>query len=411
MAIVNLTTIKNWFKTGLKPTQTQFWSTWDSFWHKEDSIPQTSIQNLENTLAAKAEEGQFTAHLTDAAAHAALFDAKANDADISTVGKSNDYNDLDNIPLEFNPIAHTHPTEDIEGIEDYALKTYVQGMVIEFDTPTTTLVLKDADGNPLASVNLGALNNEGTSLSYNSVDKTIELRNDANELLAAIPVGDFVANLASTAQWDATTLNRLNFKSSSGATIFYVDFSISRISGLQGALDTKLTAPNGTTTQYIRGDGTVANFKDTVNATVIDDVEANLVNTPIANGNYIKVNLGRLQGQVNERISLGENSDIPVYKIEVMNTLAVTDDVATLSFVKDDSEEYYGTTSLTAPGTLTVTIPHGMPGVPTWADVTARNAAALPGEFAVSWDSTNIILTYTGAAPAGTLEYNIAYRS
>lgn len=48
--VTSLLVIKNWFKTGLKPTQTQFWATWDSFWHKGESIPQASILNLEQTL-------------------------------------------------------------------------------------------------------------------------------------------------------------------------------------------------------------------------------------------------------------------------------------------------------------------------------------------------------------------------
>lgn len=49
-------TIKNWFKTGLKPTQAQFWSTWDSFWHKSESLPISSISGLGNLLDGKAEE-------------------------------------------------------------------------------------------------------------------------------------------------------------------------------------------------------------------------------------------------------------------------------------------------------------------------------------------------------------------
>lgn len=50
------TTIRNWFKTGLKPTQTQFWSTWDSFWHKSETLPISSISGLGNLLDGKAEE-------------------------------------------------------------------------------------------------------------------------------------------------------------------------------------------------------------------------------------------------------------------------------------------------------------------------------------------------------------------
>lgn len=47
MAIQALKTIKNWFRTGLKPTQTQFWDTWDSFRHKYDKIPAEDIEDID----------------------------------------------------------------------------------------------------------------------------------------------------------------------------------------------------------------------------------------------------------------------------------------------------------------------------------------------------------------------------
>lgn len=50
MAIVSLNTIKNWFKTGLKPTQTQFWDAWDSFRHKSDAVPYADIEGLDAVL-------------------------------------------------------------------------------------------------------------------------------------------------------------------------------------------------------------------------------------------------------------------------------------------------------------------------------------------------------------------------
>lgn len=56
LKITDITTIKNWFKTGLKPTQTQFWSTWDSFWHKSESLPISSISGLGALIDGKAEE-------------------------------------------------------------------------------------------------------------------------------------------------------------------------------------------------------------------------------------------------------------------------------------------------------------------------------------------------------------------
>ncbi|WP_300486225.1 hypothetical protein [Flavobacterium sp.] len=55
--MVSLAEIKNWFKTGLKPTQIQFWAVWESFWHKDEMIPQSKIQNLIIDLDNKAEKG------------------------------------------------------------------------------------------------------------------------------------------------------------------------------------------------------------------------------------------------------------------------------------------------------------------------------------------------------------------
>lgn len=73
MAKQSLNNIKNWFKTGLIPTQNQFWDTWDSFWHKDDQIPASSIQGIDSLLDSKAEKADFQAHLVDNSAHSDLF--------------------------------------------------------------------------------------------------------------------------------------------------------------------------------------------------------------------------------------------------------------------------------------------------------------------------------------------------
>jgi hypothetical protein len=70
MADKNL--IKNWFKTGLKPTQAQFLATWDSFWHKDEKIPITAIDDIENILNAKAEAEVLENHLNNEDAHPQL---------------------------------------------------------------------------------------------------------------------------------------------------------------------------------------------------------------------------------------------------------------------------------------------------------------------------------------------------
>jgi hypothetical protein len=52
----NINTILSWFKTGKKPTQKEFWDSWQSFWHKEEKIPITSIESIESILNEKAEK-------------------------------------------------------------------------------------------------------------------------------------------------------------------------------------------------------------------------------------------------------------------------------------------------------------------------------------------------------------------
>ena len=46
----NKETIKSYFQTGDKPTQSQYYDTWDSFWHKDDVLPSTgAISNAQSS--------------------------------------------------------------------------------------------------------------------------------------------------------------------------------------------------------------------------------------------------------------------------------------------------------------------------------------------------------------------------
>lgn len=89
MAIVNLTIIKNWFKTGLKPTQEQFWDTWDSFRHKNDTVPANDVEGLGNLLLLKADKEAVANHLTDAEAHNNLFEVKVDKVEGKALSEQN----------------------------------------------------------------------------------------------------------------------------------------------------------------------------------------------------------------------------------------------------------------------------------------------------------------------------------
>lgn len=67
-------TVKNWFKTDLKPTQSQFWSFFDSIWFKDEKIPVADIEGIEGILNAKADAQALTNHVSDQNAHNELFD-------------------------------------------------------------------------------------------------------------------------------------------------------------------------------------------------------------------------------------------------------------------------------------------------------------------------------------------------
>jgi hypothetical protein len=92
MAIQTLNTIKNWFKTGLKPTQAQFWDTWDSFRHKSEKVPAADIEGMDALLLLKADKVVLDDHLSNNTAHSSLFGAKE---DKNKKGVANGYAPLD----------------------------------------------------------------------------------------------------------------------------------------------------------------------------------------------------------------------------------------------------------------------------------------------------------------------------
>ncbi|WP_343707732.1 hypothetical protein [Flavobacterium sp.] len=101
MAIQALNTIKKWFQTGLKPSQNQFWDTWDSFRHKLEKVPLEDVEELESILNAKAEKSELDDHKNDNTAHSELFAAKE---DKSQKGIALGYAPLD----EFSKIAYQY---------------------------------------------------------------------------------------------------------------------------------------------------------------------------------------------------------------------------------------------------------------------------------------------------------------
>lgn len=53
MAITDINTLKSWFVRGARPLASQFAAWMDSFWHKQEAIPVSSIENLSEILGDK----------------------------------------------------------------------------------------------------------------------------------------------------------------------------------------------------------------------------------------------------------------------------------------------------------------------------------------------------------------------
>ena len=61
MATIDKNTIYSWFQTDDFPTEEQFRATWDSFWHKNETIPMSSISGLNQMFQQTATLGQLNA--------------------------------------------------------------------------------------------------------------------------------------------------------------------------------------------------------------------------------------------------------------------------------------------------------------------------------------------------------------
>lgn len=94
MAIVTIQTIKNWFKTGLKPTQAQFWAVFDSFRHKSHKVPFNDVDGLTDLFNEKADAEALNNHINSADAHADLLAGFLSDADLPSIPLSTFNDDI-----------------------------------------------------------------------------------------------------------------------------------------------------------------------------------------------------------------------------------------------------------------------------------------------------------------------------
>ena len=172
--ITAIQTLKKWFSNFKKPTQEQFWAWLDSFWHKDEKIPMTSIEGLENAIQGTASAEQLRSHLTDSQAHKELFEKKV-DKEAGKGLSSNDYTDEERRTNENNAKKRVVGITVTGDITKTLTMTFADGETIQatfddkdtlpdnvadiklnslmFDKDTGVLTGQRSDGKPL-TVNL-----------------------------------------------------------------------------------------------------------------------------------------------------------------------------------------------------------------------------------------------------------------
>lgn len=168
MPIVSRTQLKSWFRRGLKPLESQFAALFDSYWHRDDRIPMSSVEGL----------------------NAALNDRTviADDALDTTSA-----NPIQNAPVAIAmegkaPLVHYHTPADIDGLQS-ALEeaitgkmnrdgsNYIPSLALVVPAITSLWTIRRQDGTTLRSstdnaisVENGAKVNYSGSFSYPAAD-------------------------------------------------------------------------------------------------------------------------------------------------------------------------------------------------------------------------------------------------
>ena len=131
--MADINTVKNWFKTGLKPTQAQFWALFDSIFFKGEKIPVADIEGIEEILNDKADADALANHLTDSQAHQELLSGKADaDALANHLTDSQAHQELLSGKADADALANhlTDSQAHQELLSSFVNKSYVDSLVV-----------------------------------------------------------------------------------------------------------------------------------------------------------------------------------------------------------------------------------------------------------------------------------------
>ena len=146
-------TLKKWFSNFMKPAQEHFAAWIDSYWHKSESIPMSSIDGLSKAIENTASAKQLLNHLDDTNAHRKLFDKKVDKEE----GKGLSSNDFTNEHKQ--KLEELQPT-DVSGLlpkggydgTGQQLKEAIDGLQTKMQQVETTLSVDDTAFDTLQEI-------------------------------------------------------------------------------------------------------------------------------------------------------------------------------------------------------------------------------------------------------------------
>lgn len=157
------------------------------------------------------------------------------------------------IKFSLNLADIENPKLEFIGPGNHVTEAELNGLQLTSDQPNSLIYLRDLNDNIIATLDVGFLNNEGTTFVYNEDDNTLDLTNDEGQVLSAIPVGSFVSNFAKAIGFNGSTPYSLELKDSTGTVISSVNIGQSNVNGLVSDLAAKQQKTVGAT-------GTVIDF-------------------------------------------------------------------------------------------------------------------------------------------------------
>ena len=148
---------------------------------------------------------------------------KVEDVEVQ-ITENTDFAEIGQNQKDFNKnVSDYKVIIDNKNIEQDGRIENLEGVNYIWSPTNRTLTLYDKGGNQLSQVSLVSLDDEGTSLKYNDITLSLELYNEADELLTSIPVSSFIGSVGTQLHLSS---NQLQLKDSQGNILSTVTLQI-----------------------------------------------------------------------------------------------------------------------------------------------------------------------------------------